>query len=180
MMKGIFLEESGVLKILLYITIFVGICSILFLLLIVPVSKDFQRISLRYQSQEDINVALQESLSQSQNKLKVFEEENEFMLSQFDFSFNEEQFARYLGQYAQNVKIAQIPIKDPQPYLQHDLNITANLFSLEDLYAFLDSLNKYKSLIQVDYPIVLEAKGGKILADGAFKVYYVNEVNASK
>ncbi|TKX29290.1 hypothetical protein DMB95_00910 [Campylobacter sp. MIT 12-8780] len=153
------LEEINLVKLVIYAMIFVLICGLLVLILILPMVKNYKNVSLRLYSQNSVNAHLNEKFQVSESKLNTLRSENEKIFTQFDSSFDEEDFIKFLNTYFTNVKLKKLENTNTNQYLFAEFNISATLKSTAEFYEFIDALNAYKNIIKLETPVDFKAQG---------------------
>jgi len=155
-MKDRSLEEIDILKLFIYILIFIAVCGILIFFLLVPVLKEYKNLSLEQNSQIIHLAQTKEMLRMSEDKILNLRAENNKSLEQFEQKFNAQVFQSLLEKYFKEVQITEI--KNPKEnYLTHSFEIKANADSPNSLYNFLEDLNNFDYLVKINSPLLIKA-----------------------
>ena len=172
------LEEIDIVKLLLFLLIFVVISMVLIFALIVPDIKMFKQAKAEHRSQYMTTSRVENILSEKEKELKQLSSDNRKVLDAFANTFDESRFIRYTMQFFDDVTLAKIKKEDtPQEgeFVMYELNVTSSLKSPNNFYEFLEGLNRYENIVKADFPIEMKTHDGKIRSHFNIKVYELDK-----
>lgn len=168
------LEQIDIVKLLLFLLIFVVISMSMIFALIVPDIKTFKRAKAEHRSQFMTTSRVENILGEKEKELKQLSSENLKILDAFVNSFDETRFIKYTSQFFEEVtlmKVKKEEMSDQKEFMMYELNVTSTLKSPSNFYAFLEGLNRYENIVKADFPIEMQAEDGYIRAQFSIKVY---------
>lgn len=174
------LEEIDIVKLLLFLLIFVIISMVLIFALIVPDIKTYKQAKAEHRSQFMTTSRVENILSEKEKELKQLSSDNRKILNAFTNTFDENRFIKYTTQFFDDVTLARVKKEEvPQEggFVMYELNVTSSLKSPNNFYEFLEGLNRYESIVKADFPIEMKTEEGKIRSHFNIKVY---ELDRSK
>lgn len=167
------LEQLDISKLVLYVLAFIAVCAGLIIFLVIPILNDYKNALNELSSQANINSIIDSEFQTSLNRLESLKNENKALFEQFDGDFNLTHFSKFLNQYFITPTLSEIKQSGAKPeYLQYEFNVSATLESPKSFYEFIEALNVYRNLIELETPINLQStEEGEISINFMLKIY---------
>ncbi|MDD2356731.1 MAG: hypothetical protein PHX13_02320 [Thiovulaceae bacterium] len=168
---------------LLSITIFLLIFVFLFAFFVLIPSGQEYRIARNETSKHAAELSQFEQLNDdTHNQLKSLQEKHRSVVNAFANTFDQAKFIAENKKYFQNLTISKLTKVDREtPFDLYEVNATSKIDSPVVFYNFLDSLNKAKWIIGVNFPIHFQKEGEFIVSSFTMRVYNLNDdINESK
>ncbi len=162
---------------LLLITIFLLIFVLLFaFFVLIPSGQQYREArsvankhTAELSQYEELNDATLKQLTSLQSKHKD-------VIAAFENSFNKRKFIAENRKYFQNLTLTKIAkVNRISPFDLYEVNATSKIDSPVVFYDFLDSLNKGKWVIGVNFPIHFQKEGELIVSSFTMRVYNLHE-----
>ena len=170
------LEEIDIVKLLLFLLIFVVISMVLIFAVIVPDIKAYKQAKAEHRSQFMTTSRVENILSEKEKELKKLSSDNRKILDAFSNTFDEERFIRYSSQFFNDVTLAKVTKEEYQgEFAMYELNVSSSLKSPQNFYAFLEGLNRYENIVKADFPIEMKTDNGVIRSHFNIKVYELDK-----
>ncbi|MCR6594007.1 hypothetical protein [Campylobacter insulaenigrae] len=170
------LEEVDILKILIYSFTFVVICVVLILFLIVPFLKDYKINYSRLAKQEIQNTKAINELKNLEETIENFKKTNKIRLMQINSDFSQDDFVKFMQNYFDDIKIKSIPIKQDKIYLKYQFNVQVKIKSPQAFYSFLNDLQKYQNLVEINTPVSFSANQKYINLNFKVNVFFAKAI----
>lgn len=172
MSKDTSLENIDILKLLIYVLIFIIVCLIMIFGFIVPNIKEYRMIQAQNRSQMANVSRIEQVLNTKNNTLNEIKEKDRVTLKAFDTKFNKIKFSAFATNYFSDVRLQEIPAQNKdEPYFRYELNVTSMVKTPTKFYDFIDALQKYDNVIKIDFPIKMRGDRDKIHTTFNIKVY---------
>jgi len=160
----------------LYIVILSAVLLIAVILfsffLLIPTGKEYR--SLRLESKKEfqqLDVAQREH-DQTQERLKELQERNGHTIKAFNTSFNPDHFEKIYKQEFTDLYLTEVTTFETNgSFTVYEVNATSKITSPESFYNFIESVNKSKWIIGVNFPIHFERDGDKIRSSFTMRVH---------
>jgi hypothetical protein len=170
------LEEFDIIKLLLFFLLFVAIIMGLILGLVVPDIREYKSVKSDLNSEQVATQKIYEILSERENSLLNLRSQNRKILEAFAKSFDEERFKSYAGQFFEEVELKKQDKKEfKEEFTLYELTVTSKLDTPVQFYNFLESLNRYETIVRTDFPIEMWIEEGKIHAIFNIKAYELKD-----
>ena len=172
MNKDTSLEDIDILKLLIYILVFIVICLIMIFGFIVPNIKEYRSIQAQNRSQIASVSKIEQIYNSKNNVLDEIKQKDRTVLKAFDTKFNKIKFSAFATNYFSDVKLHEMPNENPdEPFLRYELNVTSMVKTPSKFYNFIDALQKYDNIVKIDFPIKMRGEGDKIHTTFNIKIY---------
>ncbi|MDD3324682.1 MAG: hypothetical protein PHN38_06145 [Sulfurospirillaceae bacterium] len=169
------LEKIDVIKFLIYLMAFIIIFLSMTFFLIVPNIKEYRAQQSSYKKAYVQKTRVQNVLSEREDELKKLKTQNRKVLESFAYKFNSEDFISYASGFFSKVKLVEVAKGEfKKEFTEYELDVTSSLKTPTNFYNFLEGLNGYMNIIQVDFPIHLESDQENISSIFKIKVYDLN------
>lgn len=174
MMNDRSIEDIDILKLLIYIVIFLAISSFMIFVFIVPNIKEYRQIEATYTSSQNALLKIQKNFETTFGELTDIQKTNEFTLKSLNNKFNEISFMAFASKYFDNVNLNELPKTDSNDeYYRYELNVTSAMNTPSKFYNFLDDLKNYDNVVKVDFPINMKSEGNLIHTTFNIRIYGV-------
>ena len=172
MSKDTSLEEIDVIKLLVYILIFIIVCLVMIFAFIVPNIKEYREIQYQNRIQTASVAKINQIYNSKNSLLNEIKEKDRMIFKAYDTKFSEDNFTKFASGYFSEVKLSQISQQaSEEPFFRYELNVTSNVLTPTKFYNFIDALARYDNIIRVDFPIRMRQDNGKIHTTFNIKVY---------
>lgn len=172
MSKDTSLEEIDIVKLLVYILIFVVVCLVMIFAFIVPNIKEYREINLQNRSQTASVTKINQIYNTKNANLNEMKEKQRLVFKAFETKFDKVNFSSFAGKFFSDVRLAEVPPQEiNEKFLRYELNVTTSLQTPSKFYHFIDALAKYDNIIKVDFPIHMRGQDDKIHTTFNIKVY---------
>ncbi|QCD52044.1 hypothetical protein [Campylobacter sp. RM16192] len=172
MSKDTSLEEIDIVKLLIYVLIFIVVCLVMIFAFIVPNIKDYREVQYQNRIQAASVTKINQIYNSKNSKLNDIKEKDRLIFKAFDKKFSEDNFTKFAKNYFNDVKLSQINNdSNKEQFFRYELNVTSNILTPTKFYNFIDALTKYDNIIKVDFPIQMRENSGKIHTTFNIKVY---------
>lgn len=172
MNKDTSLEEIDVVKLLIYVLIFIVVCLTMIFAFIMPNIKEYREIQYQNRAQAASVARINQIHNAKTSDLNALKERDRTIFKAYETKFSEENFAKFASTYFSDVKLAQIPNEtNNEPFFRYELNVTSNIKTPTKFYDFIDALTKYDNIVRIDFPILMRENSGKIHTTFNIKVY---------
>ena len=151
------LDNLNLLNFIIYVLIFLCVCSAIVVFLIMPSFKSYEQSRARLQTQDAINSDARSKLNISENRLYKLNLEYSRYLEKFTNDFSEEDFKKLLDKNFKEVDLLIMQSGSTNEYPSKDIKVNALMQDPNALYSFIDSLKEYPNLLKIDYPLLLES-----------------------
>lgn len=161
-------------------TLYVVILSLILLIavilfsffLLIPKGKEYR--SLRLESKKEfqqLDVAQREH-DQTQERLKELQGRNAHTIKAFNTSFNPDRFEKMYKKEFTDLYLTEVTTFETNgSFTVYEVNATSKITSPESFYNFIESVNKSRWIIGVNFPIHFERDGDKIRSSFTMRVH---------
>jgi len=161
-------------------TLYVVILSVILLIavvlfsvfLLIPKGKEYR--SLRLESKKEfqqLDLAQREH-DHTQERLKELQERNEHTIKAFNTAFNPDKFEKLYKKEFTDLYLTEVTSFETNgSFSVYEVNATSKITSPESFYHFIESVNKSKWIIGVNFPIHFERDGDKIRSSFTMRVH---------
>lgn len=140
--------------------------------LLIPKGKEYR--SLRLESKKEfqqLDMAQREH-DQTQERLKELQERNAHTIKAFNTSFNPDRFEKIYKKEFTDLYLTEVTTFETNgSFTVYEVNATSKITSPESFYNFIESVNKSKWIIGVNFPIHFERDGDKIRSSFTMRVH---------
>lgn len=172
MIKDNSLENIDILKLLIYVLIFIIVCFVMIFGFIIPNIKEYRLIQAQNRSQMANLARIEQTLNNKSNILNEIKEQERAVLKAFDTKFNKIKFSAFATNYFSDVKLQEIASEvENEPYFRYELTVTSMVKTPTKFYDFIDALQKYDNIIKIEFPIKMRGENDKIHTTFNIKVY---------
>lgn len=168
------IEDIDIVKLLIYIVIFLAVSVVMIFVFIVPNIKEYRQIEATYTSSQNALLKIQKNFEGTLGELHDIEKTNEFTFKSLNNKFNEISFITFASKYFDNVSLNELPQKDANDeYYRYELNVTSAMNTPSKFYNFLDELKTYDNVVKVDFPINMKSESSLIHTTFNIRIYGV-------
>ncbi len=169
------MEKIDIVKLLLFLMIFIVVSLSMVLLLIIPNVKDYRASKAVYKKAFVHKMRVQSVLNERHEEYLKLKEENRRPITAFMHKFSSDNFIKYTNQFFTEAKLQEIEKKGyKKEFTEYSLNVSSALQSPTNFYKFLEGLNRYENIVQADFPIHMESNASKITSNFTIKVFELN------
>ncbi|WP_024954264.1 hypothetical protein [Sulfurospirillum arcachonense] len=169
------MEKIDIVKLLLYLLVFIVLTLFMVLGVIVPNIKDYRASKGVYKKAFIHKMRVENVLADRNKELSNLKTENRRAITSFVRKFSTENFIKYAGTFFNDVSLVKVSKKDyKKEFVEYELRVSSSLKSPTNFYTFLEGLNRYENIVQADFPIHMESNASKISSAFTIKVYDIN------
>lgn len=158
---------------IMILSVFLLIVVILFsVFLLIPKGKEYR--SLRLDSKKEFQQLsfAQQEYDHTQERLKGLEEHNAHTIKAFNTSFNPDKFEKLYKKEFTDLYLTEVTTFETNgSFTVYEVNATSKITSPESFYHFIESVNKSKWIIGINFPIHFERDGDKIRSSFTMRVH---------
>ena len=166
------LEKINIIKLLIFLSIFIVTTLVLILVLILPNVKKYRVYRGQYNSAVVHKVRVQNVLDGRMKELKNLNIKNKKVFDSFRHEFRKDEFVTFANKFFNKVSLKEVKKSIyKKEFRIYELNVTSTLKTPVNFYKFLDGLNHYQNIIQADFPIDLKSNGKTINSTFKIKVF---------
>ena len=140
--------------------------------LLIPKGKEYR--ALRLDSKKEffqLDLA-QQDYDHTQERLKELQERNKHTIEAFNASFNPDKFEKLYKKEFTDLYLTEVTTFETNgSFTVYEVNATSKITSPESFYHFIESVNKSKWIIGVNFPIHFERDGDKIRSSFTMRVH---------
>lgn len=169
------MEKIDIVKLLLYLLIFIIVTFVMVLFLIVPNIKDYRASKNIYKKSLIHKIRVENVLSDRDKELNTLNIENRRAITSFMHKFSSDNFIKHAGKFFREVTLVEVAKKGyKKEFIEYELKVSSKLKSPTNFYTFLEGLNRYENIVQADFPIRMESNESGISSAFTIKVYDIN------
>ena len=169
------LEKIDLMKLLLFLMVFLVITFGFIFILIIPNVKEYRVLQAEYKRVLVHKTRVENLFLEREAELSKLKAENVHAIQAFKHTFAPAEFIRYAGKFFTNVSLVEVSKSDyKKEFVEYELNVTSPLKTPTNFYNFLEGLNRYNNIVQADFPIHLESNAQTISSTFKIKVYDLN------
>jgi hypothetical protein len=169
------MEKIDIVKLLLYLMIFIVVSLSMVLLLIIPNIKEYRASKAIYKKALVHKMRVQSVLNDREEEYAKLKDDNIRHITAFMHKFSGENFIKYTNQFFTEASLKEIDKKGyKKEFTEYSLNVSSSLQSPTNFYTFLEGLNRYENIVQADFPIHMESNASKISSSFTIKVFELN------
>jgi len=170
------LEKIDIMKLLIFLMVFIVITFTFVFLLIIPNVKEHRILQAEHKRVLVHKTRVENLFLEREAELSKLKAENVHIIGAFKHPFTQEEFIRYAGKFFAQVSLTEVTKGNyKKEFTEYELNVTSTLKTPINFYNFLEGLNRYDSIVQADFPINLESGKESISSTFKIKVYDLNE-----
>jgi len=162
-------NENNTIKFLIYILVFLIIVLLLLIVFVIPGIKSYKSNSAELKLLEKKSINLKKREKELKKELDILKKSDAKILTKIDNSFDIDDFINYSKKYLKDVNISIIS-KQSDIFAEYNLTALTLQKSPKAFYQFLDSLQRYKNIIKIDFPIEMVSKKDHIVLNFHIKV----------
>jgi len=169
------MEKIDIVKLLIYLLIFIVMTLFMILVVIVPNVKELRASKSLHNTAQVHKMRVENILNDRKIEFSELNSENRRAIISFMHKFSVENFIKYAGGFFTQVSLVELDKKAyKKEFIEYELRVSSSLESPVNFYLFLEGLNRYENIVQADFPIHMESNNSKITALFAIKVYDIN------
>jgi len=169
------MEKIDIVKLLIYLLVFLVVTLFMILIVIVPNIKEYRASKSVYKKALVHKMRVENVLSDRDKEFRTLNTQNRRAITSFMNSFSTDDFIKYAGKFFKKVSLIKVETKNyKKEFVEYELRVSSSLKSPTNFYNFLEGLNRYKNIIQADFPIRLESNESTISSAFTIKVYDIN------
>jgi len=170
------LEKIDLMKLLIFLMVFIVITFGLIFILIIPSVKEHRALKAEHKRVLVHKTRVENLYLERESELSKLKSDNAHSIKAFKHTFLKEEFLTYARTFFSDVHLSEISKSDFQKeFTEYELNVTSSLKTPTNFYTFLEGLNRYSNIIQADFPIHLESNTkDNITSTFKIKVYDLN------
>ena len=156
-------NENSTVRFLIFILVFLILILLSLLIFIIPNIKSYKSSSrdLKLYKQKSMNLSLKED--ELKKQIDDLKSQNAPIIKRLKNSFDLEDFKKFVSEKSalQDLKLVKID-NDNQSFDEYNLSAKTAHRSPKEFYKFLDSLNSYKNIIKINFPIKMTSQNDRI------------------
>lgn len=170
------LEKIDVMKLLIFLMVFIVITFGLIFLLVIPNIKEHRTLKAEHKRVLVHKTRVENLYLERETELSKLKADNAHVIKAFRHPFMQAEFMDYAKKFFTDVHLSELTKSDYQKeFTEYELNVTTGLKTPSNFYNFLEGLNRYSNIVQADFPIHLEsADKQSITSTFKLKVYDLN------
>jgi len=158
---------------IIILSVFLLIAVILFsTFLLIPKGKEYR--SLRLDSKKEFQQfeLTKQEHAHTEERLKELQERNAHTIKAFTTAFNPDKFEKLYKKEFTDLYLTEVTTFETNgSFTVYEVNATSKITSPESFYNFIESVNKSKWIIEVNFPIHFERDGDKIRSSFTMRVH---------
>jgi hypothetical protein len=164
------------IKSLIYSLIFLILTFILLLFFIIPGIKEYKSKKAEYEMSLSKGTILNDKKDDFNASIEKFYSENSKTIEAFEKEFDLESFKKFSGKYFKNIKIIKIDEGSSGiNFVMYKFSAALQSKNPVNFYHFIEDLKNYDSVIEINFPIVLDSLQDRISISFHMKVYKLQE-----
>lgn len=169
------LEKIDIMKLLVFLMIFIVMTFAFVFLMIIPNVKEHRVLQAEHKRILIHKTRVENLFLEREAELSKLKAENVHIIGAFKHAFTQEELLRYAEKFFTQVSLTEVTKTDyKKEFVEYELNVTSTLKTPTNFYNFLEGLNHYSSIVQADFPIHLESTKESISSSFKIKVYDLN------
>ncbi len=169
------MEKIDIVKLLIYLLVFIVVTLFMILAVIVPNIKDYRASKVIYKKALVHKMRVENILGDRNVEFSNLNSENRRAITSFMHKFSTDNFIKYAGKFFTQVTLVELDKKaHKKEFVEYKLKVSSSLKSPTNFYVFLEGLNRYENIIQADFPIHMESNESTISSAFTIKVYDIN------
>ncbi len=169
------MEKIDIVKLLIYLLIFIVITLFMVLSVIVPNVKEYRASKVVYRKALVHKMRVDNILGDRNVEFSNLNSENRRAITSFMHKFSTDNFTKYASKFFTQVSLVKVGKKaHKKEFVEYELRVSSSLRSPTNFYLFLEGLNRYENIIQADFPILMESNLSRISSAFTIKVYDIN------
>jgi hypothetical protein len=166
------MEKIDVVKLLIYLMVFIVIVLSMILFMIIPNIKEYRASNKVYKQALVHKMRVQNILDERNKEFNKLKTDNRRAITAFVHKFSKDNFIEYTKKFFDEVELKEIEKKGyKKEFTQYSLKVSSSLKSPTNFYLFLKGLNRYENIVQADFPINMESNATKISSSFTIRVY---------
>ncbi len=167
---------------IIILSVFLLIAVILFsTFLLIPKGKEYR--SLRLDSKKEFQQfeLTKQEHAHTEERLKELQERNAHTIKAFTTTFNPDKFEKLYKKEFTDLYLTEVTTFETNgSFTVYEVNATSKITSPESFYNFIESVNKSKWIIEINFPIHFERDGDKIRSSFTMRVHNASLDKAKK
>ena len=169
------MEKIDIVKLLIYLLVFIVVTLFMILSVIVPNVKEYRASKVVYRKALVHKMRVDNILGDRNEEFRNLNIENRRSITSFMHQFSADNFIAYAGKFFNQVSLIEVDKKTyKKEFVEYELKVSSFLKSPTNFYLFLEGLNRYENIIQADFPILMESNSSRISSEFTIKVYDIN------
>ena len=158
------LEELNIVKILLFVFLYLVIIVLFIIFYTVPEIKTYKTEHIRYKENLKSYYSVLNKHELLKNTLESNKKTYKELLTAFRTPFNQKDFISFSKNYFKEVFVKKTKdIKKEDEFLIYRYKMNYILKDIDSLYKFFDGLKNYPAIIKIDFPFILESSSDNML-----------------
>ncbi len=171
------LEKIDLMKLLLFLILFIVVVFFLIFTIVIPKIKEHRVLKAEYERALVYKTRAEARFLERETQLNTLQEENDHIIRAMVHPFAEEELIAFAQKSFATATITPLMEENTSlPSHVYELNVTASSRAPAPLYAFLEGINQYDTVVQVNFPIYLKLveKEKILMASFRIKTYDLN------
>ncbi|MGM0533373.1 MAG: hypothetical protein ACQERK_02640 [Campylobacterota bacterium] len=165
-------KELKLIRLLIGFILVLLVLFALFILMAIPSVNLYKQKNTQFKQIQATHSDMAQDHESRLQTLVELKKENKRVINAFDNKFDEESFMRYLDTQFERVSIQKEEPGEDERFLRYRLKVTTSMQTPVKFYEFLQKLNSYKNIIQVEFPIEFAMEEGELTGMFDLKKYY--------
>lgn len=170
--KDTSLERVDIVKLLVFILLFVLVCLAMIFGFILPNIKEYRALNAQHRSQAASHAKVAQIYADKSAAFEALKQKNAAVLTAYDTGFNKQNFQNFVSKFFSEVSLEEVEPKKPdENFFRYQLNVSVVVKSPQDFYDFLDALSKYENVVKAEFPITMKSENDKINMSFGVRIY---------
>lgn len=169
--KDTSLERIDLVKLLLFILIFIIVCFIMIFGFIIPNIKEYRGLARENRSAMSLHAKAKQIYDEKNSALEALKDEHKFIIKSYDTKFDKQNFIAFASTFFSDVKLSEADSQPSGEYFLYELGVTSSVKTPQKFYDFLEGLTKFENIIKAEFPIQMKGDADKIRTIFNIRVY---------
>ncbi len=169
-------SNKKTLRFIIFILAFMVVVMFFVFLFVIPSIKTYKSKKAEYSFQKRQEIILREKRQELEKKLSDLQNRYKKTIKAFANDFNEDEFLTLAKRYFNNVNLKRMKKTKSESGLDiYEFSADFNANTPVKFYDFVENLKSVNNVIKINFPVILQASGGKIDLKFNMSVYHLKE-----
>lgn len=170
--KDTSLERVDIVKLLVFVLVFVLVCLVMIFGFILPNIKEYRSLNMQNRSATAAHAKVLKIYTDKMQAFEAEKQKHETTLKAYDTAFDKQKFINFASTFFQDVTMDDGEAKNQdEKFFRYQLNASISMKSPQSFYDFLDALEKYETIVKIEFPIVMKSEEQLIQMSFGLRVY---------
>ncbi len=167
-------SNKKTLRFIIFILAFMVVVMFFVFVFVIPSIKTYKNKKAEYSFQKRQEILLEEKQQALEKELNDLQNKYKTTLRAFANDFNENEFLALARRYFSNVNLKQMKKTKSESGLDiYEFSADFNANTPVKFYDFVEALKSIDNVIKINFPVILQATGGKIDLKFNMSVYHL-------